>query len=186
MAKLYFYYASMNAGKSTTLLQAAFNYKERGMETMLWTAALDDRSEHQAIESRIGLGADAHRFDAATDLWERVSAAHRVEPLACVLRGAERLHWLDVSAGTSLGEGLSCEAAMRRFHVRDAQGRLLSGGAAFARLWRALPGWRVAGWLFAWPPLSWLLELAYRAFLPLRPRLQRLVRRWWPEPETLA
>jgi len=85
MAKLYFYYASMNAGKSTTLLQADFNYRERGMATMLWTAALDDRSEHQAIESRIGLGADAHRFTAETDLWERVSAVHKVEPLACVL-----------------------------------------------------------------------------------------------------
>ena len=45
MAKLYFYYASMNAGKSTNLLQANFNYGERGMETMLWTAALDDRTE---------------------------------------------------------------------------------------------------------------------------------------------
>ena len=44
MAKLYFYYAAMNAGKSTTLLQADFNYRERGMETMLWTAAFDDRS----------------------------------------------------------------------------------------------------------------------------------------------
>jgi len=83
VAKLYFYYASMNAGKSTTLLQADFNYRERGMATMLWTAALDDRGEHQAIESRIGLGADAHRFTAETDLWERVTAAHRVEPLAC-------------------------------------------------------------------------------------------------------
>lgn len=85
MAKLYFYYASMNAGKSTTLLQANFNYHERGMTTMLWTAALDDRGGERAIESRIGLHADAHRFDAATDLWERISAAHRVEPLACVL-----------------------------------------------------------------------------------------------------
>ena len=44
MAKLYFYYAAMNAGKSTTLLQADFNYRERGMETMLWTEAFDDRS----------------------------------------------------------------------------------------------------------------------------------------------
>lgn len=85
MAKLYFYYASMNAGKSTTLLQADFNYRERGMATMLWTAALDHRSDHHAIESRIGLGADAHRFTPETDLWERVTAAHRVEPLACVL-----------------------------------------------------------------------------------------------------
>ena len=85
MAKLYFYYASMNAGKSTTLLQADFNYRERGMQTMLWTAALDDRGGHQAIESRIGLGADAHRYSPETDLFDRVSAAHRVEPLACVL-----------------------------------------------------------------------------------------------------
>jgi thymidine kinase len=85
MAKLYFYYASMNAGKSTNLLQANFNYHERGMQTMLWTAALDDRSEQQAIESRIGLGADANRFSADTDLWDRVMAAHRVEPLACVM-----------------------------------------------------------------------------------------------------
>ena len=54
MAKLYFYYASMNAGKSSTLLQADFNYRERGMRTMLWTAALDTRS-HGMIRSRIGL-----------------------------------------------------------------------------------------------------------------------------------
>lgn len=85
MAKLYFYYASMNAGKSTTLLQADFNYRERGMATMLWTAALDDRSDDKAIESRIGLGADAHRFEPGTDLWQRISAAHAVQPLACVL-----------------------------------------------------------------------------------------------------
>lgn len=85
MAKLYFYYASMNAGKSTNLLQADFNYRERGMATMLWTAALDDRGGHRAIESRIGLHADAQRFDATTDLWSRVSAAHAVQPLSCVL-----------------------------------------------------------------------------------------------------
>lgn len=85
MAKLYFYYASMNAGKSTTLLQADFNYRERGMATMLWTAALDHRSDSHAIESRIGLGADAHRFRADTDLWQAVIAAHSAGPLACVL-----------------------------------------------------------------------------------------------------
>jgi len=85
MAKLYFYYASMNAGKSTTLLQADFNYRERGMATMLWTSALDNRAADKAIESRIGLGADAHRFDGTTDLWASVSAAHTVQPLACVL-----------------------------------------------------------------------------------------------------
>jgi thymidine kinase len=85
MAKLYFYYASMNAGKSTTLLQADFNYRERGMATMLWTAALDDRGGESAIESRIGLAADAHRYDAGTDLWSRITAAHAVQSLACVL-----------------------------------------------------------------------------------------------------
>ena len=85
MAKLYFYYASMNAGKSTTLLQANFNYHERGMATMLWTAELDDRGGEKAIESRIGLHSQAHRFAADTDLHERVVAAHKVEPLACVM-----------------------------------------------------------------------------------------------------
>ena len=58
MAKLYFYYAAMNAGKSTTLLQADFNYRERGMETMLWTAALDDRAGEGRISSRLEIGAD--------------------------------------------------------------------------------------------------------------------------------
>ena len=85
MAKLYFYYASMNAGKSTTLLQADFNYRERGMNTMLWTAALDDRSSGKPIASRIGLEAEAHLFTPETDLYARVTAAHHVEPLACVL-----------------------------------------------------------------------------------------------------
>ena len=85
MAKLYFYYASMNAGKSTTLLQADFNYRERGMATMLWTAELDDRGGDKAIESRIGLHSQAHRFAADTDLYERVMASHKVEPLACVM-----------------------------------------------------------------------------------------------------
>jgi predicted DCC family thiol-disulfide oxidoreductase YuxK len=116
-------------------------------------------------------------FDGSCPLCRREIAFYRRLP------GADQLDWLDVSAGAPLGEGLSCDAAMRRFHVREASGRLLSGGAAFARLWRALPGWRVLGWCLAWPPMSWGLELAYRAFLPWRPRLQRLVRRWWREPE---
>jgi len=84
MAKLYFYYASMNAGKSTTLLQADFNYRERGMATMLWTAAIDTRSD-AAIASRIGLEADARRFTPGTNLWTEISAQHAETPLACVL-----------------------------------------------------------------------------------------------------
>ena len=85
MAKLYFYYASMNAGKSTTLLQADFNYRERGMETMLWTAAIDDRYDVGAITSRIGLKADAQLFTPDTDLYADVIAEHARRPLACVL-----------------------------------------------------------------------------------------------------
>ncbi|MEP2735842.1 MAG: thymidine kinase [Erythrobacter sp.] len=85
MAKLYFYYSSMNAGKSTTLLQADFNYRERGMHTMLWTAALDDRSADKAIESRIGLGASADRFGPDTDLWAAISEHHADQKLDCVL-----------------------------------------------------------------------------------------------------
>jgi thymidine kinase len=89
MAKLYFYYASMNAGKSTTLLQANFNYHERGMRTMLWTAAIDDRTrgmgEDHAIESRIGLHAGANRFSEATDLLESIRATHASQALSCVL-----------------------------------------------------------------------------------------------------
>ncbi len=84
MAKLYFYYASMNAGKSSHLLQADFNYRERGMATMLWTAALDSRSAGQ-VKSRIGLESEAHKFAPDTDLWAEVTAAHTVQPLNCVL-----------------------------------------------------------------------------------------------------
>jgi len=85
MAKLYFYYASMNAGKSTTLLQADFNYRERGMETMLWTAAIDDRYDAGAIASRIGLQTDAHGFTPDTDLLGAVIAENEQRNLACVL-----------------------------------------------------------------------------------------------------
>ena len=85
MAKLYFYYASMNAGKSTTLLQADFNYRERGMETMLWTAALDDRYGAGQVTSRIGLIAEAHKFDPDSDIGAAVLSENRQRPLACVL-----------------------------------------------------------------------------------------------------
>jgi thymidine kinase len=85
MAKLYFYYASMNAGKSTQLLQADFNYRERGMATMLWTAALDDRYGAGYVTSRIGLKADAHKFNPDTDMAAEIAAQHARGTLACVL-----------------------------------------------------------------------------------------------------
>ena len=64
MAKLYFYYSAMNAGKSTTLLQASYNYNERGMETLLYTPSFDDRFKQGHIHSRIGLAADAVSYGA--------------------------------------------------------------------------------------------------------------------------
>jgi len=85
MAKLYFYYAAMNAGKSTTLLQADFNYRERGMETMLWTAAFDDRAGAGRIASRLDIGAEALRYDSATDLFDAVGEELKKRELHCVL-----------------------------------------------------------------------------------------------------
>lgn len=85
MAKLYFYYASMNAGKSTTLLQADFNYRERGMRTLLFTAALDDRSGTGRIASRIGLDTAATGFAADTDLKLHVEREMDHGPVHCVL-----------------------------------------------------------------------------------------------------
>jgi len=110
-------------------------------------------------------------FDGSCPLCRREIALYRRSA------GAARLGWVDVSAGGAPAADLSCQAAMQRFHVRDAQGHLHSGAAAFMRLWRALPGWRWLGWPLGLPPAVWLLELAYRAFLPLRPRLQRWLAR---------
>jgi thymidine kinase len=85
MAKLYFYYASMNAGKSTILLQTAFNYRERGMEPMLWTAAVHDRSGYGVIDSRIGITAKANAYDPSTDLRAEVEAELEIRKVHCIL-----------------------------------------------------------------------------------------------------
>ncbi|NZA26799.1 thymidine kinase [Luteimonas sp. SJ-92] len=86
MAKLYFYYSAMNAGKTTTLLQSAHNYRERGMRVAILTPRLDDRAGSGRVASRIGLESDAVAFDHGDDLqrWaERDIAAHG--RLHCVL-----------------------------------------------------------------------------------------------------
>ena len=85
MAKLYFYYAAMNAGKSTTLLQADYNYRERGMETMLWTAAFDDRSGVGTIGSRIALSAPANTFSEEVDLFAALAEELKRRRVDCVL-----------------------------------------------------------------------------------------------------
>lgn len=86
MAKLYFYYSAMNAGKTTTLLQSAHNYHERGMRTLILTPALDDRYGEGVVASRIGLQARGVRFGAEDDLLAAVEADIAARgPLHCVL-----------------------------------------------------------------------------------------------------
>lgn len=85
MAQMYFYYSAMNAGKSTTLLQSSFNYQERGMTPVIFTAALDDRYGVGKVSSRIGLQSDAHLYRSDTDLYFEIAALHEVEQRHCIL-----------------------------------------------------------------------------------------------------
>ena len=85
MAQLYFYYSAMNAGKSTSLLQSAYNYHERGMRAEVFTAQVDDRYGKGVISSRIGLESDAHEFDSKTELLEQVTALDQERKIDCVL-----------------------------------------------------------------------------------------------------
>ena len=84
MAKLYFYYSTMNAGKSTALLQAGHNYEERGMRTLLYTARIDSRDGGR-IHSRIGIEREALHFHPGLNLKAQITAEHERAPLACVL-----------------------------------------------------------------------------------------------------
>jgi predicted DCC family thiol-disulfide oxidoreductase YuxK len=93
-------------------------------------------------------------------------------------QGADAIRFVDVADPTACGPGLSHEQALARFHVRDAEGQLLSGAAAFVGLWQHLPRWRWLGRVAALPPVLALLELGYRAFLPLRPALSRRLGPW--------
>ena len=85
MAQLYFYYSAMNAGKSTTLLQSAHNYEERGMQALLYTPAIDDRAGSPRIHSRIGISADAIAFGDDYDFFECIRTRHAAKPVHCVL-----------------------------------------------------------------------------------------------------
>ncbi|MDP4004958.1 thiol-disulfide oxidoreductase DCC family protein [Methylobacterium sp. NEAU K] len=98
--------------------------------------------------------------------------------------GADQLTFVDIGRAVpapELGPDLDRDAALRRFHVRAADGQLVSGAAAFSRLWRTLPGWRWLGRLvdlrvLGFQPVLPIAERAYRLSLPLRPRLARLAR----------
>lgn len=84
MAKLYFHYSTMNAGKSTVLLQASHNYLERGMKTYLLTAEIDGRAGTGRIASRIGIGADADTFNPLENLEEKVLTRLKSGAITCI------------------------------------------------------------------------------------------------------
>jgi len=85
MAKLYFYYSSMNAGKSTALLQSSYNYQERGMNTLVLAPKLDDRYEIGKVTSRIGLQTNATSFIHTDDLFQIINDSYNEETINCVL-----------------------------------------------------------------------------------------------------
>ncbi len=85
MAQMYFYYSAMNAGKSTTLLQSSFNYQERGMNPVIFTAALDDRYGVGKVSSRIGLQSEAYLFKPETNLFEEIAALNATDKRHCIL-----------------------------------------------------------------------------------------------------
>ena len=92
MAKLYFNYSTMNAGKSTVLLQASYNYIERGMQTYLLTADFDGRAGQGTIASRIGIEAEADTYSTRDDLYAKIEARLARGPVACAL--VDEAQWM--------------------------------------------------------------------------------------------
>jgi thymidine kinase len=134
MAKLYFYYAAMNAGKSTTLLQADFNYRERGMQTMLWTAGHDDRAGSGIIGSRIALSAPARTFDESVDLFTAIAGELKKRELDCILVDeAQFLSQRHVLELCEVADGLSIPVLCYGLRT-DFQGKLFPGSAALLAL----------------------------------------------------
>lgn len=127
MAKLYFYYSAMNAGKTTVLLQSAHNYRERGMNPLLFTPRLDDRFGTGVIKSRIGLEAEAVAFEKGDDLFECVQQALEKSNVHCVLVDeAQFLGRVQVYQLTDIVDRL--EIPVLCFGLRtDFQGELFEG-----------------------------------------------------------
>ena len=90
--------------------------------------------------------------------------------------GADRLSWIDVSDGKTAitQQTVSREGLMARFHVQNSDGQLVSGGAAFAELWSALPAFKIIGKLFKLPVFSFMIDIGYDFFLVVRPKVQKL------------
>ena len=135
MAKLYFYYSAMNAGKTTTLLQSAHNYRERGMRVAILTPRLDDRAGAGVVASRIGLRADGMAFDRDTDLqrWvEQDLAANG--PMGCVLVDeAQFLTSVQVDQLARLADAHGVPVLAYGLRT-DFQGRLFEGSARLLAL----------------------------------------------------
>jgi thymidine kinase len=134
MAKVYFYYSAMNAGKSTALLQSSHNYHERGMRTLLFMPAVDTRAGLGRIESRIGLGAEAQVLRTADNIFEQVRLAHETRPVACVLIDeAQFLTPAQVGQCTDIADLLQVPVLCYGLRT-DFQARLFPGSAALLGL----------------------------------------------------
>jgi thymidine kinase len=134
VAKVYFYYAAMNAGKSTTLLQADFNYRERGMETMLWTAKVDERAGAGVIGSRIALSAPAHSYDETVDLFSAIGEELKKRELDCILVDeAQFLSQRHVLELCEVADGMGIPVLCYGLRT-DFQGKLFPGSAALLAL----------------------------------------------------
>ena len=130
MAKLYFSYAAMNAGKSAILLQAAYNYGEQGMSTLLLKPKVDTRGLTGHIASRIGLSARADLFIAETDLEAHILSVHAETPLACTFVDeaqflTEDQVWQLARIADDHGIPVMCYGLRT-----DFQGQLFTGSAA--------------------------------------------------------
>jgi len=127
MAKLYFNYSSMNAGKSTALLQANHNYLERGMKTKMFTFSGDNRYEENKIVSRIGISADANSFSEATDLFQNLIEDKELKKIKCVL--IDEAQFLKKNQVAQLGKIVDeLDIAVLAFGIRtDFQGELFEG-----------------------------------------------------------
>ena len=134
MAKLYFHYSTMNAGKSTLLLQASYNYAERGMQTYLLTANFDDRAGTGKIGSRIGIGADADTFASKTDLFSKIQERLNAGPCACVF--IDEAQFLSADQVWELARAVDdLKVPVMCYGLRvDFQGKLFPGSAALLAL----------------------------------------------------
>jgi len=146
MPKLYYNYSSMNAGKSTVLLQASYNYEERGMNSLLLIAAVDDRAGRGRIASRIGLSAEADIFTDATDLYSHVEHAMSRAPVHAVFVDeaqflTEQQVWQLARVADDIGVPVMC------FGLRtDFQGKLFPGSAALLAIADALKEIKTICW----------------------------------------